>query len=581
MVADAKENMSCSGLWTPCRCAITFLVVVVLAGLLPRCWKLTARSLWYDESFCWGVIQYPWAEMVERVGLDNHPPLYFVLLKTWTSFFGESLWAMRGLSVLLGLLTVVAMYLFVEEASVDANRDSRSGQQSSYGVRAGLIAAAFVASSPFHIRWSQEVRMYALAAFLTALSSWLMFRALHRPRALGRWILFGLSSLCLPYTHYYGLFSCAAQFLFLISLLAIVAWRSHGTISEVTDDGKHSPESIDTRSQPPCDGSSLSVAGILLAGMIVVVGYLPWVPTLLAQRAQVQSDFWTQEMSFWSIPKALNKVFLLVPFGSDRLQAVVTTIGCLVLIALLMRRVKRMEGYLLLAIVVPLAAATLITQCDTKIFVAHYLFAVHLFFVVSAALVIARLSHWEVQLGVVGLLVLLSIDYHVSWRARLNTANRPGGRAAVAFLESERQKGEPVVVCSPLLYYSLLYYATDRDGWYIYDHPHYPITHYGGRPLVEKKIILSHMELKQLLTSRIWVADMRSMWPHGHVPVLPGWKKTRSRRFREPYRIQGTTVIRAYDIGPEHPQPTRDVNRSPVAKGRQCGRGNTARPEGS
>src|SRR5262249_9820560 len=39
------------------------------------------------------------------------PPLYFVLLKLWMAVFGASPVALRSLSVALGLVTVVGMYL--------------------------------------------------------------------------------------------------------------------------------------------------------------------------------------------------------------------------------------------------------------------------------------------------------------------------------------------------------------------------------------------------------------------------------------------------------------------------------------
>ncbi|MBN1908514.1 MAG: glycosyltransferase family 39 protein, partial [Pirellulales bacterium] len=470
------------------------LAVVLLAGLLARSYQLTARSLWFDESFCWGAIRFPWAEMVRRVGMDNHPPLYFLLLKSWTLVLGESLLAMRGLSVLLGLLTVLVVYLFVAEAFV-GHRSSVPNGLIPLGQRAGLIAAALIALGTFQVRWSQEIRMYVLAACLTAVSSWLMFRAIHAPRVYRRWILFGVSSLALAYTHYYGLLSAAAQFVFLAAFLVVGAWSS-----------RHR-EAQNARS---ARAKRLPVSGVLVAGAIVVIGYLPWIPTLLAQRAQVQSDFWTHPMTAWSIPKALDRVCLLVPFGSDRFGAIVTTVGCLVVLGLLLRRAKSPEWYLVTAVVVPLAAAALITQYDTRVFTARYLFSVHLLLMAGAAVLIARIRPREVRWLVITVLMLVAIDGNLSRHMRLEVAHRPGGRAAVAFLESRRRPGEPVVVCSPLLYFSLLYYARDRNAWYLYDHPDYPMTHFRGKPIVEARQVLSREQLEQIESRRIWVADMHS-----------------------------------------------------------------------
>ncbi len=49
-------------------------------------------------------------------GQDVHPPLYYVLLKVWERVFGESLWAVRGLSVLFGAAAVLVAYAVCVEA---------------------------------------------------------------------------------------------------------------------------------------------------------------------------------------------------------------------------------------------------------------------------------------------------------------------------------------------------------------------------------------------------------------------------------------------------------------------------------
>jgi hypothetical protein len=50
------------------------------------------------------LIRFPLNEMIQRVGLDNHPPLYFIILKGWASLFGSPVGALRLLSVLFGSL---------------------------------------------------------------------------------------------------------------------------------------------------------------------------------------------------------------------------------------------------------------------------------------------------------------------------------------------------------------------------------------------------------------------------------------------------------------------------------------------
>ncbi len=148
-----------------------------------------------------------------------NPPVYYILLKGWAVIFGDSAFALRSFSVLFGSLTVLGAYLF----GVDAfGKNLLTGRPTAISAPArgiGLFAAALIALSAFHIRYSQELRMYTMAAALAVFSSWAMFRALQPPSRLSRWLLYGFFALVLAYTHYYGLFTLAAQAIFVVVLL--------------------------------------------------------------------------------------------------------------------------------------------------------------------------------------------------------------------------------------------------------------------------------------------------------------------------------------------------------------------------
>lgn len=240
----------------PVRLRWLALAIVAAVGLALRCQHLAKISFWFDESFTWKTISFPWSELLERVARDNQPPLYYALLKLWAGAWGDSPVALRSFSVLCGMLTVGAVYLFVAEAyrnvapafQPDA-RQARRKPDLHYGQRTALLAATLVALSPFQIQWSVQARMYALLTALVALSSWLMARAVHAMQARMRgaaasegsarspfptegarslaaaWALFTLAAVAVGYTHYYGLFAVAAQFLFLLGWAAVRAAR--------------------------------------------------------------------------------------------------------------------------------------------------------------------------------------------------------------------------------------------------------------------------------------------------------------------------------------------------------------------
>src|SRR4051812_40294221 len=89
---------------------------ILVIGALFRLYNLTALALWHDEAFSAFYIRYPWGEMIHRIGLDVHPPLYYFVLRIWSYIFGHSLLSLRSLSVVFGVATIYMGYLFVKEA---------------------------------------------------------------------------------------------------------------------------------------------------------------------------------------------------------------------------------------------------------------------------------------------------------------------------------------------------------------------------------------------------------------------------------------------------------------------------------
>lgn len=99
----------------------------------------------------------------------QHPPLYYVLAKVWVDFLGDSVYALRTLSVLFSGLGLLAMYCFVRELA--ASR------------RTALIAMLLMGVSPLFILYGQEAREYALWTLTLLLSSAALLRALRVSRA--------------------------------------------------------------------------------------------------------------------------------------------------------------------------------------------------------------------------------------------------------------------------------------------------------------------------------------------------------------------------------------------------------------
>lgn len=153
---------------------------VLIFGLFLRLINLN-QSLWLDEAItALAVKNNSFIDIVSKFSPgDFHPPLYYLMLKLWTNIFGYSEIALRLPSVIFGILLIGVIYLLAKML---------------FDQRTAMIAAIFAAVNPLLVYYSQETRMYTLAALFVAVAFLFLLRK--------RWLLFILSLVLAIYTDY-------------------------------------------------------------------------------------------------------------------------------------------------------------------------------------------------------------------------------------------------------------------------------------------------------------------------------------------------------------------------------------------
>lgn len=136
-------------------------LIVLLLAFAVRFHALGAQSLWNDEGNSLRLAERPIPDLVDAAGRDIHPPGYYLALKGWTALAGRSEFGLRALSALQGVLTVALTIAL---------------GRTLFGRGAGALAGLFVALNPFAVYYSQEARMYAQLALLSAASMTLFAR---------------------------------------------------------------------------------------------------------------------------------------------------------------------------------------------------------------------------------------------------------------------------------------------------------------------------------------------------------------------------------------------------------------------
>lgn len=188
------------------------LLGALLLGFGLRIYELEGQSMWSDEGLSLYRARLPVAANVQNIitvdGIDTrdtNPPFYFLLLHGWRAVAGETVFALRFLGSVAGLLAVPLLYVMGTAV---------------YGRWVGLAAALLMALSPFHVWQSQVLRNYGLLVTLNLFSLYGLARFTlaagpRRSRWLALWAAAGLLGI---YTHYFGFFILA------FGLLVLLVW---------------------------------------------------------------------------------------------------------------------------------------------------------------------------------------------------------------------------------------------------------------------------------------------------------------------------------------------------------------------
>lgn len=239
-----------------------FLAGILLTALILRVISLN-QSLWLDEATSVLVARdFSGIDILTKFSPgDFHPPLYYLLLKEWIAIFGSSEAAVRSLSVLFGVGTVLVTFKIGKRL---------------FDEKVGFLASLLLATAPLHVYYSQEARMYVLETLLVSLIVLFLVKILQKYRILDYTGLI-FSSILLVYTDYLPIFFLATILVYLI---------------------------VFERKQ--------SARWILWAG-ITILSFLPWVSTFITQ---VNSGLAVRENApgWWQVlGRTSLKELLLIP----------------------------------------------------------------------------------------------------------------------------------------------------------------------------------------------------------------------------------------------------------------------------
>lgn len=252
------------------------MIAVILTIALILRFVAVNQSLWLDEAInVNNAAALDFKSLILNYSLsDFHPPLYHAILKAWILFAGTAEIAVRTPSIIFGVATVYITYLIGKRL---------------FEEKTALIAATLIATSPLAIYYSQEARMYSLAA-LAASASVYYFLTLLKKDSLATWIGFITSTVLMLYIDYLPYL--------LIPVYILYLFINKKTISKDT------------------------LKTFIPAFIIIFISLLPWL-VILPQQAQIglsaaaASPAWAQVVGS---PDLKNLAITFVKFTIGRIS---------------------------------------------------------------------------------------------------------------------------------------------------------------------------------------------------------------------------------------------------------------------
>ncbi len=254
---------------------VLLCAVVIVWGIGVRFYHVDEESLWSDEAYTAIFLRdASFVDLLTGNAQDRfHPPLYYLLVEGWTSVFGDSEWALRLPSVIIGIFLIPAVFWFA--CSLTRNRSI------------ALCSAALTALSPLMVAYSQEARNYGLYILIVVLHATAIWNFWNSPSNRKFWLAVATGVIGV-YTHYGFWAILAAEAVYgIVQMMSLHAWKSRN-------------------------------AWLQLIGPYLYIGmsFIPWfLRSTYPRLLQRNEEFWAPPFAFVDFGRLLSEI-LFVPFFS-------------------------------------------------------------------------------------------------------------------------------------------------------------------------------------------------------------------------------------------------------------------------
>ena len=500
--------------------------LLIVVGL--ELYNLTAVSLWHDEAFSALLIQYNFKEMMHRISLDVHPPFYYIVLRGWNFFFGNSLFSLRFFGVFFGVLAILSVYLLVKEAFKDK--------------KLALLSSVLLAFNSFQIQYAMEARMYSLALFLIIFSSYLLIKSL-KSQKLTWWFFYALAVIAGIYTHYFFFFLVAAQGIFFLYWII----KNEGFLGPTFVSLARKYKSKLLYFSRSLTNRTKNFKLGLGAYLAVAASYLPWLKIFLNQLKQVQESYWIPKRNIWSVPNTFAKMTIGEGIDASKFWYLLSGLTIIAIIAFIyaLKKIKSSCKWLIFLLLIIPFIAVIALSMKTSIYMDRYFILCLPFYIILIGGAILKIENKSVKNILIGIVVLGSlISFPIYW-INLNVKEKPGMAEAANYLKQEVGPNDKIFVGSSLIYFNFKYY--NQTGVHSFLYAPRPLEHFSGTALLSPEDIIKDFSQPTKKDDIVWLLNTTGFG--NYQPQVPeNWAKLKEKRFQEVYDYRGWIIVSKYQV---------------------------------
>lgn len=415
-----------------------FLVVALLNA--PR------AAIWFDEAFSAYIIQFSYWDIARYTAVDVHPPVYYWILKAWSSLFGTTELALRSLSVVFGAGIIGVSFFLTRKL---------------FGRASAWLTVLLLSVSPMLIRYSDEARMYSLAALIVMVATYVLIKA-KANNSRKNWIIYALLVSLGMWTHYFTALAWVAHWVWWVAQ----KWTKNQSL-------KKNLKAVFSKEW-------------FLAYVLAVVLFIPWLIVMIRQLGVVQSGgFWIGPVGVNTVNNYFTNIFYYLEHGQVRSWLALLLLSVLAILVVNIPKAyrtlknKQKPGFWLIALLAWVPPVLLFVASMPPLrssFVERYLVPAVVAATIFGAVVIVYGTQkwkfvWRVALviTIVAMMITGITNVYKYGNYNKNTNTNIQTRDAVQAAQAAAGPGVPIIASSPWLFYEAAPYATSEHPIYFID----------------------------------------------------------------------------------------------------------------